>query len=182
MQCNRSLEHPAIWSEFSRALPKERREELLERVWSPHREAVRRLVGEVSAHPDVPGRRSTCAVHIGVHTFTPAWRGRRRTTDIGILYDPSRLTEARLARLWRDGLNSVLGAHPPGASHFDLHLNRPYRGWTDGLTTSLRAEFPATRYLGLELEVSQALVPVEPRIATALAQCLLEALDRLPLG
>jgi hypothetical protein len=63
-----------------------------------------------------------------------------------------------------------------------VHLNRPYRGWTDGLTTSFRAEFPPTRYLGFELEVSQALVPVDPWIVTLLAESLLEALRRASFG
>jgi hypothetical protein len=37
-----------------------------------------------------------------------------------------------------------------------VHRNRPYRGTGDGLTTELRAEL-GRRYVGIELEVSQAL-------------------------
>jgi predicted N-formylglutamate amidohydrolase len=122
------------------------------------------------------------AVHVGVHTFTPVWRHRRRATDIGILYDPRRGPEAGVARLWRDGLASALRGESSAAGALNIHLNRPYRGWTDGLTTSLRTEFPPARYLGLELEVSQALVPVDSRIVTHLADSFLEAVHRVPLG
>jgi hypothetical protein len=43
------------------------------------------------------------------------------------------------------------------APHLRVKKNYPYRGWTDGLTTTLREQFPAKRYVGLELEVNQAL-------------------------
>lgn len=188
VECNRSIGHPALWSEFSRSLPDDRRDEVLARFWRPHRDAVRRLVGsfEASAEASVSGgaphRTPPVAVHVGVHTFTPVWRSRRRTTDIGILHDPGRAPEARVARLWRDGLVSALVGDRSAASAMNVHLNRPYRGWTDGLATSLRAEFPPERYLGFELEVSQAIVPLHPRIVTLLAESLLSAVERVPLG
>ena len=39
-----------------------------------------------------------------------------------------------------------------------VRLNYPYRGDSDGLTTWLRRRHPAARYLGIELEINQALV------------------------
>ena len=39
-----------------------------------------------------------------------------------------------------------------------MRRNAPYRGDTDGLTTALRRELPEGRYLGLELELNQALL------------------------
>jgi hypothetical protein len=88
-----------------------------------------------------------------------------------------------VARLWRDAFSSALTEAPSAAlGALNIHLNRPYRGWTDGLTTSLRTELAPARYLGFELEVSQALVPVDPWIVTRLADSLEEALRVAPLG
>ena len=127
---------------------------MIDRHWSRHRETVRERVR--SAPPGVT------VVHVGVHTFTPVWKGRRRTTTIGLLYHPRRPAEAGLVRRWRRELVRRLPAELLPADQFPagqlrVHLNRPYRGWTDGLTTALRRELPDSRYLGIELEVSQGL-------------------------
>ena len=110
-------------------------------------------------------------VHVGVHTFTPVWRGRRRTTDVGLLYDPDRPTEAPLAATWTAALR-----RDRVSRSLTVHRNRPYRGWTDGLTTTLRSEFPPERYSGIELELSQALVPAAPALLDALARTLAASL------
>jgi hypothetical protein len=39
-----------------------------------------------------------------------------------------------------------------------VRRNYPYRGDADGLTTHLRERLPAREYVGVELEVNQALV------------------------
>ena len=39
-----------------------------------------------------------------------------------------------------------------------MRYNYPYSGAADGLTTWLRLRHPQTRYLGVELEINQALV------------------------
>jgi hypothetical protein len=70
------------------------------------------------------------------------------------------------------------------APHLRVKKNYPYRGWTDGLTTTLRGKFPARRYVGIEIEVNQALAlgparrwtDIPNRIARSLA--LLVAVDR----
>lgn len=165
VECNRSLEHPALWSEFSATLSDAERHEVVEKYWRPHRDAVRKAVDDALAGATV--------VHVGVHTFTPVWKGRARSTDIGILYDPRRAGESALASRWRTEM--VAGLNRP----LTVHLNRPYRGWTDGLTTSLRSVLPAGRYLGIELEVNQALAR-GPRTArpAALGAALCESLRR----
>lgn len=155
VECNRSLEHPRLFSELSRRLSDAERAEVVDRYWRRHREAVRERVR--SAPP------GTTVVHVGVHTFTPVWKGRRRTTTIGLLYDPRRTLEADLVGRWRRELAlrlpaELLPADQLPADRLRVHLNRPYRGWTDGLTTTLRGELPESRYLGIELEVSQGLV------------------------
>jgi predicted N-formylglutamate amidohydrolase len=94
--------------------------------------------------------KSHAVVHLGVHTFTPIWNGHPRTVDIGVLFDPHRAFETGVAGALVDALRSML-------PRLRVHRNRPSRGWTDGLTTTLRGVFPASRYAGVELEVSQEL-------------------------
>jgi predicted N-formylglutamate amidohydrolase len=162
VECNRSLGHPRLWSEFSSGLTSVEKAHVLFHHWQAHRDAVRRAIGRIE--------RGARVVHLSVHTFTPVWEGRTRATDIGLLYDPARAGEGGVARTWQ----RVLGAQPP-ARGLKIHLNRPYRGWTDALVTALRRELAEARYLGLELEVSQGLVPVPAEVVDAVGTSLRSA-------
>jgi predicted N-formylglutamate amidohydrolase len=144
VECNRSPDHPRLFSEFTRALPRDEKRRILERHYHPHRGAVEAVVRSAL-------RTHGCVVHVGVHTFTPVLAGRVRNADVGLLCDPRRASEVRLCEEWTIRLALAAPA---------LHVRRnyPYRGWTDGLTTTLRGKFGARRYLGLELEVNQRLV------------------------
>ncbi len=141
IECNRSLGHAQLFSEFTRDLDTADHLRLLATVYHPHRRAVEVAVRRVL-------RRDQWVVHVGVHTFTPVLDGKRRRADIGVLYDPARrfegfVADALVRRLRAEGLR--------------VRRNYPYRGSSDGLTTTLRGRFPATRYAGIELEINQAL-------------------------
>ncbi len=97
-------------------------------------------------------KRGAC-VHVSVHSFTPVVAGKRRTADVGLLFDPSRASEKQLARRWAHGL---------AGSGLRVRLNYPYRGTADGFTSSLRERFPASRYAGIELELNQSLLADRP--------------------
>ena len=73
-----------------------------------------------------------------------------RRTDVGLLFDPARTAEERFCRALRAALQREL-------PELKIDMNEPYSGVSDGLTTTLRAEFPKTRYLGIEFEVNQRL-------------------------
>lgn len=143
VECNRSVGHPRLFSEFTRGLSRGEKQELLEGHYHPHRGAVEAVVrSAIRTHGRV--------VHIGVHTFTPVVDGKRRAVDIGLLYDPARRLESRWCEEWSEILALVAPA-------LRVRRNQPYRGSSDGLTTALRRRLPASRYLGIELEVNQAL-------------------------
>lgn len=144
VECNRSLGHAQLFSEFTRDLDTAEHMRLLATIYHPHRRAVEVAVRGVL-------RRNAWVVHVGVHTFTPVWNGKRRSVDVGILYDPERRFESFVA----DALVRRLRAEVAGLR---VRKNAPYRGWTDGLTTTLRGRFPATRYAGIEIEVNQGLL------------------------
>jgi predicted N-formylglutamate amidohydrolase len=168
VESNRSPGNPRIWSPFTRGLPRDERRKILERYWWPHR---RRVEAAVTAAAAKGGR----VVHVAVHSFAPSLDGRVRDADVAILFDSRRPREVELARRWR----AVLRQHAP---HLRVRRNYPYRGSNDGLTTWLRRRHPAARYLGLELEVNQALAagPGWKGVAEALAASLAEALGRKP--
>lgn len=138
VDANRSLGGPGLFSPWTADLPEPRRLELLRRHWSPHRERVRRAVEA--------GLGGGPVLHLGVHSFTPVLRGRRRELDVGLLFDPARAGERELCTRWARVLRR---------SGLVVRLNQPYRGTDDGLTTTLRTEFSPADYLGIELELNQ---------------------------
>jgi len=137
---NRSLHHPRLFSEFTRPLPGEVRQQIVDHWWRPFRDEAESVVAawRADARP---------VVHLSVHSFTPVLDGQARTADIGLLYDPRRPAEVALARRWR-GLLSDHG--------WAVRLNYPYRGVADGHTTALRRRHPEG-FAGIELELNQRL-------------------------
>ncbi len=164
VESNRSPSNPRIWSSFTKGLPREERQEILDRYWLPHREdveaAIRRIVN-----------RGGHVVHVAVHSFTPVIDGAVRNADVGLLFDSRRPREATFARRWGQHLRErALGLR--------VRFNYPYRGCTDGLAAWLRRRHPAARYVGFELEVNQArsAAPGWREVGEALAASLGEAL------
>ncbi len=105
-------------------------------------------------------------VHLSCHSFTPRLAGKVRNADIGLLFDPSRGREVKLVAAIAAEIRRELP---------DLRVRRnyPYRGTADGHTTALRRALPASRYLGIEIELSQAhAIEAKRGIASALAQVL----------
>lgn len=146
VDCNRSEANPKAFSPYTRGLSHEAKEHLLDTVHRPHWTAMRRAVADALARAG-----GGPVLHLACHSFTPLWRGRERDVDVGLLYDPKREAEKAFCRAWQRGLATA-------APNLRVRRNLPYRGWTDGLCTALRKEFP-TAYLGIELEISQALEP-----------------------
>ena len=75
-----------------------------------------------------------------------------RNADVGILYDPDREAECRIA----DALIREIKARAP---ELRIRRNYPSRGTSDGLTTALRQKF-GEAYAGIEIEMNQALLAV----------------------
>lgn len=140
---NRTLGNPRAWSATTRALPVALRRRIVQRHYTPHWRRVEAIVDPAVA----AGWR---VIHIAAHSFTPDLDGNVRTADVGLLYDPARPGEASFAAAWKD----ALVAASPGLR---VRRNYPYAGKGDGLTRALRRRFPAARYVGIELEVNQAL-------------------------
>ncbi|TVQ61535.1 MAG: N-formylglutamate amidohydrolase [Phycisphaerales bacterium] len=166
VEVNRSPHHRALFSEFTRGLPKDEKARIVRTHYAPHRERVEREIGAM-------GRGGRCVVLVGVHSFTPELGGEVRTADIGLLYDPKRALEKSFCHAWRDALRRV-------DPEQRVRMNYPYRGAADGFTTYLRSRFSPNRFLGIELEVNQriALDGGEPwrRLQRTLSNTLAETL------
>ena len=141
---NRSIGHRQLFSEVTRALPRAGRQEIVDRHYRPHRQAVEAEI----AHLIASGRR---VVHVASHSFTPTLGNVTRRADVAWLYDPRRPGEVAFAQAWMQAFAQL-------APDLRLRRNYPYRGRGDGLTAALRRRHPDPVYVGIELEVNQRLV------------------------
>lgn len=147
VETNRSPHHRQLYSAQTRDAPPALRRELLDLFYLPYRNQVQGRIADAIAQ----GMR---VVHVSCHSFTPALDGEVRNADIGLLYDPRRAGERALCRYWRAACKRV-------APELKVRMNYPYAGTADGFITYLRRQFPAERYIGIELELNQrhALAP-----------------------
>jgi len=166
---NRSLRHRHLFSEATRPLPLELRQEILDRYYLPYRAKAEALIAqEIESGARI--------IHVSCHSFTPVANGEERNADLGLLYDSSRPAEAELCRHWRAALKARAGA-------LKTRMNYPYLGTADGFTVYLRRRFPSASYVGIELEVNQKHVHADAShwctIRNAIIQSLLDAKSSL---
>lgn len=161
---NRSLGHTQLFSEFTKELPEEQKEELLQEFYLPYRDYIEgRIENYIRAGGEV--------LHISVHSFTPKLNGEVRDADIGLLFDPARPREADFCNRFQRSLLKQ-------EQELKVKFNYPYLGTADGFTTYLRNLFPQN-YLGIELEVNQKFVTqnkMEKRLKKVIFEALLEVI------
>lgn len=162
---NRPLGSPTLFSEFSAGLGREARRHVIRAYHLRHWRRVTRTI-------ESQLRQGDRLLHIGVHTFTPTFDGSARTVDVGVLFDPARALERILASEWVEDLSTRL-------PELRVRSNEPYLGTDEGLTTELRRRFPPNDYIGLELEVSQALVAPDPKVGRSIARRVAEGVSRI---
>ena len=141
---NRSPHNRTLWSNWSSGLPVEEKKALIEAFYDPFRKQTAdwiagRLAGELKV------------IHLSVHSFTPFMDGKEREVDIGLLYDPGRPEEAFFSTRWKTFLQNSL-------PRLRVRLNTPYRGGSDSHLTTYRNTYTSRDYIGIELEVNQALI------------------------
>ena len=164
---NRSLQHPRLFSTFSRVLSSPEKERIIAAWYTPFRNLVLQAVtSSLTLHGEV--------LHLSLHSFTPELDGVVRTNDIGILYDPRRRREKNFAQR----LAQVIHAVEPG---LPIRMNYPYRGVSDGHTTHLRRQLNNDAYIGIELEINQLLLK-DDRGRTAVSRLLLGVLPKIGIG
>lgn len=161
---NRSIGHPRLYSEATRAAPDTLRREILEKHYLPYRNQVTTEIAAAIAR----GKR---VIHISSHSFTPVLDGVERNADIGLLYDPARPGEAALCQRWQAQLKVL-------TPELKVRRNYPYAGKSDGFTAYLRRHFSSDAYCGIELEMNQKHALIGGQRWRALRDRVIEALRR----
>jgi predicted N-formylglutamate amidohydrolase len=148
---NRSSTSKSFFSEFTVGLPSAIKAHMLS-LWEKYREKIETFVAkEIPASARKKEKEAPLKViHLGIHSFTPVLNGVERDADVGILYDPSRPAEAKLAEI-------LIKSIRERAPWLKIRKNYPYLGKSDGLTTTLRQKFGPS-YAGLEIEINQKLL------------------------
>ena len=141
---NRSVGHRDLYSDATRHSSPDELRWILADHYLPYRRKAEEIVGKAARV-----RRRT--IHISSHSFTPRLNGEVRTADIGLLYDPARPGEVDVCARWKAALRAA-------APTLRIRRNYPYAGKNDGLTAHLRCRYSASAYVGIELEVNQALI------------------------
>jgi predicted N-formylglutamate amidohydrolase len=159
VELNRPLGHPQV---FFLALSEEERESLLRRYYFPYWRGIEAAIRQAV-------RRGRRVLHLSVHSFTPRLRGVRRTTDIGLLFDPRRTREAAFSRAWKAGIAKR-------SPRLVVRHNDPYQGASPSVVAAMREKFAAASYVGVQLEVNQKFPRGEPRRWRALRKQLGAAL------
>lgn len=142
IDCNRSLTHPRCFSSLTASLSLPLKQQLIQNYYLPFREKV---IQSIRHHL----KRDCQVLHLSIHSFTPIWKNAIRNADVGLLYDPKRREEKSFAQRWQAKLKQT--------TTLSIRLNYPYLGRSDGLTSFLRKCFDEAGYLGIEVEVNQAL-------------------------
>ena len=151
VDANRSLHHPRLHSAGLRAAPAKLRQEIVETYYLPYRQQIEQAIADAIA-------RKRRVIHLAAHSFTARLDGKTRNADVGLLYDPRRHLEKKLAVAWQ----AALSARAP---ELCIRLNYPYRGSADGLATALRKAYRDDEYVGFEIEINQAQLRQTPRTA-----------------
>ena len=159
---NRSAGHPRLHAPAVRAAAPEERARIIADHYLPYRTQAEKLISTAIAR----GRR---VVHVSAHSFTPALNGKARNADVGLLYDPARPGEVRMCARWKAALEQA-------APQLIVRRNYPYAGKDDGFMPYLRGRYRPAAYIGIEIEINQAIVAGAPRRWAALRAAIITSL------
>jgi predicted N-formylglutamate amidohydrolase len=162
---NRSLSSDSLFSKFTRALPANRKQKIIDEHYNPYRRSV------AAAIESILGDQNT-VIHLSVHTFTPRLAGVWRPFDIGLLYDPAAKPETAFCCEWQRRI-------PMADSRLRTRMNQPYAGTDDGLTTTFRGRFEPSQYVGIEIEINNRFFKQSPKRHQAVVAAVIQAAPTL---
>lgn len=143
IEVNRSIHHNDLFSEFTNQMTISEKNKLLKTVYYRHRNPIEDSIKKLLLNNEQ-------VLHISVHSFTPIFKNEIRKCDIGLLFDPQRVKEKELCKIFKTNLKII-------QKDLNVRFNYPYLGKSDGFTTYLRNKF-GHNYLGIEIEVNQKFV------------------------
>lgn len=148
IECNRTLGNQNLFSEFSKQMPHDMQQQLIEEYYLPYRNILERKIEQHLHH-------QRQVIHLSFHSFTPVLNGETRKTEIGILFDPANEVEQEFAEAWKERIEENID------HNWRVKFNYPYKGTDDGLTTYFRGKYEKN-YAGLELEINTKLLDIYP--------------------
>lgn len=160
IEANRSPDAQDLFSQYTSTLPDETKQRIINEYYVPYRSDVEKKLSLLAEDHVI--------IHLSIHSFTPEKDGEKRDADIGILFDPERKTEIKVADQLAESING-----------WNLKFNYPYKGTADGFTTYLRKRFPNEKYAGLEIELNQKFFFDEPEKWERLKSDLANAVEKL---
>ncbi len=150
IDCDHSLHHAHCFSKFSKKLPIEEKNTLIETYYEPfHQELQQKISAHITQQQQV--------LHLSIYTFAPILKGLFLNTGIGILYDSHRHGEKEVARM----LHGLLNQETPA---YKIRSNYPFSGTHDYVLHSFRKRFAEKDYLGIKLGINQALLSNEDEL------------------
>lgn len=144
IDCNRSLNNPACFSEITKPLNSAEKQKIINNYYVPYRE-------DVIHHIKTYTHQGLQVLHLSIHSFTSIMENTIRNADISFLYDPQRPPEKMFAKQWQHKIKQI-------TPEYRIRMNYPYKGTSDGLTSTLRKQFSMKEYIGIEVESNQNLV------------------------
>ena len=163
IELNRSLHHPALFSECTKSLSKEQKQVLIKQYYLIYRSKITQQIENILDC-------NKSVFHLSIHTFTPVFKGVTRKCDIGILYDPAKELEKNIAKQLKTELKKR-------APELNVRFNYPYKGVSDGFTKTLRKQFPE-KYVGIELEINHKFA-IQNQMGDDLKQMLYESVQEV---
>jgi predicted N-formylglutamate amidohydrolase len=161
---NRSQHHPKLFSDLISACGEDIKQKITRRHYLPYHKKIDAFIMD-----GISQRKQT--LHFSIHSFTPVLNNEVRNADIGLLYNPGRPTEVKLAGQLRDYIKTH--------SDYRVRMNYPYLGKADGLTTILRKRYPDNKYCGIEIEMNQALVDQNGNVSKVLVDLLVDGINEV---
>ena len=143
---NRSLSN-SCFSVVTKKLSAQEKQEIITQYYMPYRQSV---ISHIEKHLE----QGTPVIHLSIHSFTPVLNTKVRNTDIAFLYDPHRPLEKIFAKEWQIELKRQF-------KEYRVKMNYPYKGISDGFITALRKKYSPEEYVGIEIELNQALTRSE---------------------
>ncbi|MDP3705568.1 MAG: N-formylglutamate amidohydrolase [Legionellaceae bacterium] len=168
IDCNRSLTHSRCFSKVTKHLSSTEKQSLIDQYYLPFRQQTKHIIDRHIANNEQ-------VLHLSVHTFAPILKGLIQNAGIGLLYDFRRHGEKEVARVW----HGLLLQETP---EYRIRMNYPFPGNSDSFTSSLRHDYAERDYLGMEMDVNQAVLTSPAaisEIAHALSHSLRELLELL---
>lgn len=144
IDCDHGLHHRNCFSKYSKKLSLEEKGELIDTYYHPYHNTIKK---KIIAHIE----KEQQVLHLSIHTFQPILKRILLNTAVGVLYHPHRHAEKEVSRI----IHSLLLQQTPS---YKTRMNYPFSGKNDFVLQSFRKQFEEKDYLGIKLDINQALL------------------------